>query len=93
MRKILAQTYALRQGAFGHVVVQELAADLVTHSHPQTRFFFWLGVMPIKHQCYRNKFMVRWLKNLFKRHRFEIYQELKCTYSIAQSIPTGIWKH
>lgn len=43
MRKILAQTYALRQGAFGHVVVQELADDLVTHSHPQTQFSFWLG--------------------------------------------------
>jgi len=43
MRKILAQTYALRQGAFGHVVVQELADDLVTHSHPEIQFSFWLG--------------------------------------------------
>jgi AraC-like DNA-binding protein len=43
MRKILAQTYALRQGAFGHVVVQELEDDLVTHSHPEIQFSFWLA--------------------------------------------------
>ena len=47
-------------------------------------YLFGLGECQIKHQCYRNKFMVRSLRNLFKRRRFEIYQELKCTYSIGQ---------
>lgn len=39
----MGETYALREGAFGRVVVLELRDDLVTHAHAETQFAFWLG--------------------------------------------------
>jgi AraC-like DNA-binding protein len=39
----MAETYALREGAFGRVVVLELRDDLVAHAHADTQFAFWLG--------------------------------------------------
>lgn len=39
----MAETYALREGAFGRVVVLELRDDLVAHAHAETQFAFWLG--------------------------------------------------
>lgn len=39
----MAETYALREGVFGRVVVLELRDDLVAHAHAETQFAFWLG--------------------------------------------------
>ncbi|MDP2017340.1 AraC family transcriptional regulator [Hydrogenophaga sp.] len=39
----MAESYALREGAFGRAVVLELRDDLVAHAHAETQFAFWLG--------------------------------------------------
>ena len=39
----MSETYALREGPYGRVVVLELRDDLVAHAHAETQFAFWLG--------------------------------------------------
>jgi len=39
----VSETYALREGPYGRVVVLELRDDLVAHAHAETQFAFWLG--------------------------------------------------
>jgi len=39
----MAETYALREGAFGRAVVLELRDDLVAHAHAETQLALWLG--------------------------------------------------
>ena len=42
----MKDTYAVRQGEFGRVVLLKLRADLVSHSHASSNIAFWLGGSP-----------------------------------------------
>ena len=44
----MKDTYAVRQGAFGRVVLLTLPTNLVSHSHSSSSIAFWLGGSPTR---------------------------------------------